>query len=111
MAAISNLYIDQGADFSIAVTMTDATGNALNLTGASFLGQLRKTHASSSLKATFGTTHDSAGGTLTLTLTDTITAALDSGRYVYDVVMTGSDASKTRVLEGQSVITPGVSRS
>ena len=49
-------------------------------------------------------------GQLTLTLTDVITAAMDSGRYVYDVLLTDASGDKTRVLEGQAVLTPGVSR-
>ena len=47
---------------------------------------------------------------LTLTLTDVITAAMTSGRYVYDVLLTDGSGDKTRVLEGQAILTPGVSR-
>ena len=111
MAAISNLYIDQGSDYSISVSMTGADGSALNLTGATFLGQVRKTHASSSIAGTFTTSHDATGGNLTLSLTDTITAGITAGRYVYDVLMTDSGGDKTRVLEGQAIVTPSVSRS
>ena len=49
-------------------------------------------------------------GQLALSLTDTVTAAMDSGRYVYDVLLTDGSGDKTRVLEGQAVLTPGVSR-
>lgn len=111
MSAISNLYIDQGSDFSVTVGMTDATSAALDLTGATFLAQIRKTHSSSTVTATFSSSHDSTGGNLTLTLADTVTAGITSGRYVYDVLMTNSSAEKTRVLEGQAIITPSVSRS
>ena len=43
-------------------------------------------------------------------LTDVQSAALTSGRYVYDVLLTDSGGDKTRVLEGQAIITPSVSR-
>jgi len=43
-------------------------------------------------------------------LTDVITAAMSSGRYVYDVLLTDGSGDKTRVLEGQAILTPGVSR-
>ena len=33
MAAIANLIIDQGANFSSDITVKDANGNAFNLTG------------------------------------------------------------------------------
>ena len=45
-----------------------------------------------------------------MTLADTVTAGMTSGRYVYDVLLTDSSGDKTRVLEGQAVLTPGVSR-
>jgi hypothetical protein len=47
-------------------------------------------------------------GQLTLELTDTQTSALEYGRYVYDCVITASGGDKTRVVEGQVVVTPGV---
>ena len=91
--------------------MTGADGSALNLTGATFVGQVRKTHSSSTVAGTFATSHDATGGNLTLSLTDTITAGITAGRYVYDVLMTDSGGDKTRVLEGQAIVTPSVSRS
>tara|TARA_B100000427_G_C15458296_1_gene572849 strand:+ start:403 stop:738 length:336 start_codon:yes stop_codon:yes gene_type:complete len=111
MASISNLYVDQGSDFTITLSLTDSVDDALNLTGSSFLAQVRKSHASSTVKATFTTTNDGNGGNLTIKLTDVQTAALESGRYVYDVMQTASDGIKTRLIEGQLIVTPSVSRS
>jgi hypothetical protein len=105
MAAVSNLYIDQGADFSTTISLTDSNGDILSLTGYSATGQIRKTYGSSTVSATFG-----AAGQITLTLTDTVTAAMDSGRYVYDVLITDSSGDKTRILEGHATVTPSVSR-
>ena len=45
-----------------------------------------------------------------MSLTDTQTKALDSGRYVYDLNITSSGGKTTRVVEGQAIITPGVTR-
>ena len=111
MASISNLYVDPGSDFSITLSLTDSVDDALNLTGSSFLAQVRKSHASSTVKATFTTTNDGNGGNLTIKLTDVQTAALEAGRYVYDVMQTASDGIKTRLIEGQLIVTPSVSRS
>ena len=111
MASISNLYVDQGSDFTITLSLTDSVDDALNLTGSSFLAQVRKSHASDTVKATFTTTNDGNGGNLTIKLTDVQTAALESGRYVYDVMQTASDGIKTRLIEGQLIVTPSVSRS
>jgi len=110
MAALSNIYIDQGSDFQTVISLTDSNSDALNLTGYTALAQIRKTHGSSTIAATFGTTLTTNTGQVTLTLTDTVTAAMGSGRYVYDVLLTDGSGDKTRVLEGQAILTPGVSR-
>jgi len=111
MASISNLFVDQGSDFSITVSLTDATDSALSLANNTFLAQVRKSHGSNTVKATFSTAHDGVGGNLTLTLTDVQTAALENGRYVYDVLQTDASGIKTRLMEGQLIVTPSVSRS
>jgi len=110
MAALSNIYIDQGADFTTVISLTDSNNDALNLTGYSAIAQIRKTYGSTTIAATFGTALTTTTGQVTLSLTDVITAAMDSGRYVYDVLLTDASGDKTRVLEGQAILTPGVSR-
>ena len=110
MAAVSNLFIDQGADFSTTISLTDSNGDVLTLSGYSAVGQIRKTFGSSSIAATFGTALSAASGQITLTLTDTVTAGMTSGRYVYDILITDSSGDKTRILEGHATITPSVSR-
>tara|TARA_B100000282_G_scaffold8417_1_gene5960 strand:+ start:1485 stop:1820 length:336 start_codon:yes stop_codon:yes gene_type:complete len=111
MASISNLFVDQGSDFSITVSLTDATDSALSLAGSSFLAQVRKSHGSNTVKATFSTSNDGIGGNLTMNLTDVQTAALEAGRYVYDVLQTDASGDKKRLMEGQLIVTPSVSRS
>ena len=110
MAALSNIYIDQGSDFTTTISLTDSNGDVLNLTGYTALAQVRKSHVSTTIAATFTTVLTADSGQLALSLTDTVTAAMDSGRYVYDVLLTDGSGDKTRVLEGQAVLTPGVSR-
>lgn len=111
MASISNLFVDQGSDFSITVSLTDATDSALNLANNTFLGQVRKSHGSNTVKATFSTSNDGIGGNLTMNLTDVQTAALEAGRYVYYVLQTDASGDKKRLMEGQLIVTPSVSRS
>lgn len=110
MAAVSNLYIDQGADFSTTLSLTDSNGDVLNLTGYSATGQVRKTFSSSTVAATFTTVLAPTTGQVTMTLTDVATAAMTSGRYVYDILLTDSSGDKTRILEGHATVTPSVSR-
>jgi len=110
MAAVSNLYIDQGADYSTTISLTDSNGDVLSLTGYTAAGQLRKTFGSSTVAATFTTVLSAASGQVTLTLSDVTTASMEAGRYVYDVLITDGSGTKTRILEGQATLTPSVSR-
>jgi len=111
MAIIANLYIDQGSDFSITVDVTNSDGSVLDLSGYSAAAQMRKTYTSSSVSATFSTSISEASGQVTLSLTDTQTTALNPGRYLYDLNITSSGGQTSRVVEGQAIITPGVTRS
>ena len=42
MAIIANIFIDQGADFSITVNVADVDGTSLNLSGYTAAAQIRK---------------------------------------------------------------------
>lgn len=111
MATISNLFIDQNADFTTTVTINDNTGSALDLTGYTALAMIRKTYQSTTA-TTFTSTFVSprTTGQITISLTDTQTAALEAGRYVYDLVITDASGNKTRVVEGIATVNPSVSR-
>ena len=91
--------------------MTDAAGDVLVLTSYSALAQIRKTYSSSSVSVAFTTSISASNGQVTLSLNDTQTKALEAGRYVYDLNITSPGGVTTRVVEGQAVVTPGVSRS
>ena len=43
MASISNIFIDQGADFTTTLTVNDSNGDALNLTNFTAAAMIRKT--------------------------------------------------------------------
>ena len=46
MAVLSNLTIDQGADYSADIIVEDGNGNVANLTGYTVAGQIRKSSVS-----------------------------------------------------------------
>jgi len=110
MAIIANLYIDQGTDFSITVDVTDSAGDILDLSDYTASAQVRKTYSSSSAAVAFTTTISELAGQVTLSLTDTQTSGLEGGRYVYDLNITSNGGVTTRVIEGQAIVTPGVTR-
>ena len=110
MASISNIFIDQGATFTTTVTVTDSNGDAVNLSGYSVAAQIRKTFLSSTATAVTATISNASSGEITISLTPTQTTALEAGRFVYDVLITASGGTKTRVVEGQVTVNPSVTR-
>tara|TARA_Y100001935_G_scaffold237245_1_gene222591 strand:+ start:1135 stop:1467 length:333 start_codon:yes stop_codon:yes gene_type:complete len=110
MASISNIFIDQGATFTTTVTVTDSSGSAVNLSGYSVAAQIRKTFLSASATAFTASISNASSGEITISLSPTQTAALEAGRFVYDVVITASGGTKTRVVEGQVTVNPSVTR-
>tara|TARA_Y100001951_G_C11215713_1_gene225666 strand:- start:57 stop:389 length:333 start_codon:yes stop_codon:yes gene_type:complete len=110
MAAIANLLVDQGATFTTTVTVYKSDDSIYNLTNYTAAAQVRKSHASSA-KTDFATAISTpANGQITLTLTKTQTAALEEGTYVYDVEITASDSTVTRVVQGVIKVSPNVTR-
>ena len=110
MAIKANIVIDQGADFTAVVDLVDSDGNVYDLTGYTVAAQMRKNYTSSAA-TTFTTSHNAAGGEISLSLTNTVTGALEPGRYLYDVEITRTSSGViTRVVEGVATVTPGMTR-
>ena len=106
-----NQSIDQGTTFSkqIIVYLTDGTTVA-NLTNYTVSSQLRKNYTSTAY-TTIGVTNSSpTNGILVMSLAPAVTAALKSGRYVYDIEVTAADATVTRAVEGVITINPEVTK-
>ncbi len=103
--------MDQGATFSTVITVYQ-NDNILDLAGHTAAAQIRKSYSSSS-STSFTTAIDSttSTGKITLSLTSTQTAALEEGRYVYDLEITKtSDSTVTRPIQGTVIVRPNVTR-
>lgn len=109
MATKANLKIDQGTDYVTSVNLTDDDGDPISLSGYTGAGQIRKYYTSTNA-VDFSVSVDANTGVVTLTLTSEQTNAMEAGRYVYDVELTDSSNTISRVLEGIVTITPGVTR-
>ena len=111
MAAVANLSIDQGATFTSDITVKDINGNVFDLTGYTAVAKLAKGYSSTRTRTTISTTFatDRTTGVLTISLTANQTTALDAERHVYDVEITSSTGTVTRVLEGIITVRPEVS--
>lgn len=111
MAIVSNLVIDQGASFSASIDVTDSDGDALNLTGYTAAGQMRRTYSSTTATDFTASIQSASQGTVKIELTATETNAIKAGRYVYDVEITNTSTQEViRIVEGQVEVTPGVTR-
>lgn len=109
MAEKTNLVIDQGSTYSSNVVLKDINGDPVPLSGYTANSQMRRWYTSSNVTASFATSINTATGTITLSLSSAQTAAIPSGRYVYDVEI--SDGSiVTRVAEGIVTVTPEVTK-
>ena len=113
MSAVANLSIDQGATFTSDITVKDITGNVFDLTGYTAVAKLAKGYSSTRTRTSMTTAFatDRTTGVLTISLTADQTSALDPERYVYDVEITSSTGTVTRVLEGIITVRPEVSTS
>ena len=111
MAAKANILIDQGTDFSTTLTVTADDGSITDLTGYSANGHIRKHYTSTTatvFTCTFGSPR--TDGQLTISLSRDITDAMEAGRYVYDVELTSSANTRSRLVEGVVTVTPQVTK-
>jgi hypothetical protein len=109
MAAIQNLYIDQGTTYSLSLLVDDQNGDSKDLTDYTVAAQMRKSY-----QATTAINFDAeislpVDGEITISLTATNSSAIKAGRYVYDIEIT-NDEETLRVLEGIVVINPEVTK-
>ena len=117
MAQYEEFTIDQGADVAFELHLTDNAGAAKNLTDYSVAAKMKKNYNSDSAD-----THDfttliaspATDGIVTLSLSNTQTDALKTGRYVYDVELSFVDSDSNtvveRILEGRVQVTPSVTK-
>ena len=112
MASILNQVIDQGATYSKQITVYENDGTTIqNLTGYTATSQLRKNYTSTAYTTILATIQTPAtNGIIVMSLTAVQTAALKSGRYVYDLQITAADSTVTRVIEGVITIRPEVTK-
>jgi hypothetical protein len=115
MAATTyDILIEQGATYSQVITYKEA-GVAINLTGYTARMQVRATLESASTLVELTTANSrialgGTAGTITLTIAATDTAALTSGRGVYDLELVSGSGIVTRLLQGVATISRNVTR-
>lgn len=112
MATVSNLYIDQGSDFKVVVTLTNQDGTPLNLENFVIKSQFRKSYQSSTaVDFNIEILEPFGAGKIRMSLPADSTSPILAGRYLYDVEASNQLGEKRRVLEGIVIITPEITRS
>jgi hypothetical protein len=109
-AGYQDIFINQGEDFNTQVTLYDDYGNPYNLTGFTIASQAKTSYYTANASLVFtATVADATNGVIQLSANNTATANLDARmKLVYDVYITDPSNIKTRVLEGQIIVSPGV---
>ena len=110
MAVFTELNIEQYASFSTTINVEDVQGDAINLSGYTAASQIRKSYYSTGANNFTATITGTSNGEITLSMTAANTANLTPGRYLYDLVITAPDTTKTRVVEGIVNVLPGVTQ-
>lgn len=111
MAAIANYNIDQGATFTSTITVKDSSGDPLNLTGYTGTAKMALGYSSTRTRTnlTVEFASDRSTGNVTISLTSIQTANLEApARYVYDLDITDSSGTVTRIIEGLMTVRPNV---
>ena len=111
MAVYANLTIDQGSDFFSSVSVEGANGLPFDLTGYTARGHIRRSYQSQTAYPFTALVNDPTDGEIEISLGNTATSQMKAGRYLYDIEITKtSTGERTRVVEGQVEVTPGVTR-
>ena len=110
MAIAQNIIIDQDSDYSQQFEAKTDAGVVIDLTGSTLDGMIRKSFASTTATSFTTAIVSATAGTFTLALTDVLTAALERGRHVYDVRVTDSTSTITRIQSGVATVSPSVTR-
>ena len=110
-AGTYDIVIDQGSDFAIEVAISE-DGTVTPIETHSARAQLRPSPTSSTKTADFTCTITNASqGKLKMSLTNSQTASISSGKYYYDLELVNtSSGSVTRLLQGVARVTPEVTR-
>jgi len=109
-AGTYNFILEQGATFNRILTLKE-NNSAMNLSGYSVASKMRSTHDSSTVVGTFSCTISNAsGGVITMNMTANTTGNIEEGMYVYDIEITSSAGTVTRLMEGSVTVNPEVTR-
>ena len=104
-----NLVLEQGVDFQATFTIRNQNNTPLNLTGYSGISVIKKHPSSSNSYPLTLAFPDRLNGRVLVSMGHTATTQIEPGRYVYDVILISPNSYRSRAVQGNVLVTPGVS--
>ncbi len=108
-----NITLWQGADYDKTFTVTQ-NGTAINWSGYTAQMQVRESSDATSpllsLTNGSGITLGGTAGTITVAITNAQSSAINAGSFSYDLELTSSGGSITRLLQGSFNVVANVTR-
>lgn len=109
MAQFIELNLDQGADFSFDMTITNDDGTTKNVASYVFTSSMKKSYYSSTTTANLTTSIiDAPNGLVRFSLTAANNYTIKPGRYLFDVKQVDGSNNTSRLVEGLIIVNPRV---
>ena len=109
-----DILCEQGATFNLVLTWRNPDQSPIDVTGYTAKMQVRVSKSDSTAVLTLqtgsGITLGGTAGTITLNASATATNSLDAGTFVYDLELTSSNGTVTRLIEGSFTVSGQVTR-
>lgn len=114
MAEQLDIEIQQGDTFEWEITVQDAAGAPLDLTTYTIRGQGRKKYSDTdpafSFVCTKAVDQVANKGLVVLTLSDTISAAIAAGKYLYDIEVVSAGGAVKKIYKGTAIVPAEVTK-
>lgn len=98
-----NITIEQGADFTATYNIKNPDESAAALASYTAVGTLKK-HPGATTGYEFVTSLTTSTAVLDVSLSRTVTASLDPGRYYYDLFLIAPGGTRTKIIEGNALV-------
>ena len=109
MANFLELDIDQGADFSLSMDLTNDDGTPKDVSYFTYSSSIKKSYYSQLTLADFSVNYaEAANGIIVLELSADTTADIPAGRYLFDVKQVDDNNSVSRLAEGVVTVNPRI---
>lgn len=110
MANTKDIIIKQGANFKMVIDYRNPDNTGFDLTGYTFRMMIKDGPGGTMIyDASANVTRDtSVAGRVRVDIPSTATSSMNFVRGVYDILAVASNGSRTRLLQGGAIFSPGV---